>query len=113
MRFLNIIVNFLVLQLAFGLIVTEKVSGGPIHISGVVHDHSSLNDSHISGAILSDINTPSMKTNISGAKKILPIETPESSQSKIIRKAKKKGIVLEFSDRPNSNKDSTKNVKNP
>ena len=90
MRFLNTIVNLLALQLIFGLIITKKVSGGPIHISGVVHDHSPFNDSHISGAVLSDINTPSMKTNISGLKKILPLETSESPQSKIIRKAKKK-----------------------
>ena len=60
MRFLNIIVSLLALQLVFGLIITKKVSGGPIHISGVVHGHSSLNDSHISGTVLSDIYTPSM-----------------------------------------------------
>ena len=59
MRFLNIIVNLLALQLVFGLIVTKKVSGGPIHISGVVRDHSSLNGSHISGAVLPDVKTPS------------------------------------------------------
>ena len=113
MRFFNIIVNLLALQLVFGLIVTKKVSGGPIHISGVAHDYSSLNGSHISGAVLPDVKTPSMKTSISGSKKILPMETPELSQSKIIRKAKKNGITLEFLDRPNSNKDPIKNTKNP
>ena len=113
MRYLNIIVIIIALQLVYGLIVTKKVIGDPIHVSGVVHDHSSSNDSHISGAVLSDINTPSMKTNISGSKEILPIETSESSQSKIIRKAKKNGITLEFLDRPNSNKDITKNTTNP
>ena len=102
MRYLNIIVIIIALQLVYGLIVTKKVIGDPIHISGVVHDHSSSNDSHISGAVLSDVKTPTIKTNVSGSKKMLSVQEPEAMQSQVIRKARSIGITLGSPEKPTS-----------
>ena len=84
----------MVFQMVLGLVGMGHVFGGPPHISGSVHGHPQLTIAHISGrSYLGNVAT--VKTHVSGSKKVLPVQELEPVPSKIIRKIRNIGITME------------------
>ena len=94
MRYLDIFSKYMVFQVVLVLIGMGHVFGGPAHISGFVHGHSQSTTTHISGRVYSEGDSPTIKTHVSGSKKLLPVQELEPAQSKIIRKARRMGITV-------------------
>ena len=65
-----------------------------MHISGAVHGHAQPTVAHISGQAYSRDNSLTIKTHVSGTKKVLPVQKSMPIESEIIRKARRMGITV-------------------
>lgn len=100
----------MVFQVVLVLIGMGHVFGGPAHISGSVHGHSQSTITHISGRVYSEGDSPTIKTHVSGSKKLIPVQELEPAQSKIIRKARNIGITLGVPEKSTSTQVRKKNT---
>ena len=108
MKYLKSFKTDIVFQVILGLIGMGHVFGGPAHISGAVHGHSPSTITHISGAVYLGANSLNVKTHISGSKKVVTVQKPDSVQSKVIRKTKNTGITLGALEKSTSSKGTNK-----